>query len=133
LKAYLLDTDTCIYALKQSHGVLGTMLSKSRASIFVSVISESELRFGAAKSAVPAKNGRLVDAFLRPLQVLDFTSGDARAYAELRAGLERKGRPIGPLDTLIACQALARRLTLVTNNLREFSQVPALAVENWKK
>ena len=132
MKGYLLDTDTCIFALKQVPEVLGTMLSQPRASIFVSVISESELRFGAAKSAAPAKNARRLDAFLAPLQILEYGSVDAAAYAHLRAKLERDGRPIGPLDTLIASHAIARQLTLVTNNVREFARVPGLRVENWK-
>ena len=59
MKRFLLDTDTCIYALKQQHGVLEKMLTKPRVSIHLSVITESELRFGAAKSSAPAKTARL--------------------------------------------------------------------------
>jgi tRNA(fMet)-specific endonuclease VapC len=72
-----------------------------------------------------------VENFLKPLALLEFTSGDAAAYAEVRAGLERKGTPIGPLDTLIAAQALGRELTLVTNNQREFGRVRGLKLDNW--
>ena len=74
---------------------------------------------------------RLLENFLRPLRVLEFDSEDAIAYARIREALERKGKPIGPLDTLIAAQAVARGLTLVTNNEREFKRVPGLRVENW--
>jgi len=74
---------------------------------------------------------RLVESFLRPLGILDFVSQDAAAYAEVRARLERAGTPIGPLDTLIAAQAVARKLVLVSNNEREFSRVAGLRIENW--
>jgi tRNA(fMet)-specific endonuclease VapC len=128
---YLLDTDTCIYALKQNRAVLGELLMKSRDDVAVSVISEAELRTGAAKSASPAKTLRLVENFLAPLTIVEFTSEDAAIYAKIRAKLERAGTPIGPLDTIIASQAVARNLTLVSNNEREFRRVPGLRVENW--
>lgn len=131
MRLFLLDTDTCICALKQQHGVLAKMLSKPRASIHLSVITESELRFGVARSSAPTKTARLVDNFLRPLQILDFQADDAASYASVRAKLERAGTPIGPLDTLIAAQAVGRKLTLVTNNEREFRRVAGLQLENW--
>jgi tRNA(fMet)-specific endonuclease VapC len=128
---FLLDTDTCIYALKQNQSVLDQLLSKSRENIAVSVISEGELRTGAAKSSSPIKTLRLIENFLRPLTLVDFTSDDAIAYAQVRAKLERAGTPIGPLDTLIASQAIARKLILVSNNEREFRRVAGLHIENW--
>ena len=128
---FLLDTDTCIYALKHQRGVLERLLTHSPVDIAVSVITEAELRTGAAKSDAAAKIVRLVENFLRPLTILDFVSADAATYAQIRARLERAGRPIGPLDTLIAAQAVARKLTLVSNNRKEFGRVPRLAIENW--
>lgn len=130
---FLLDTDTCIYALKQDQSVLGHLLSKSREEIGVSVISEAELRTGAAKSSSPIKTLRLVENFLRPLGVTEFTSEDAVVYAHVRAKLQRAGTPIGPLDTLIASQAVARKLTLVSNNEREFRRVLGLRIQNWTR
>jgi len=99
----------------------------------VSVITEAELRTGVAKSSSPIKTLRLVENFLRPLAVAEFTSEDAFAYAHVRAKLERAGAPIGPLDTLIASQAVARNLTLVSNNEREFRRVSGLHLENWAR
>ncbi|HEV2989886.1 MAG TPA: PIN domain-containing protein [Candidatus Angelobacter sp.] len=128
---FLLDTDTCIYALKQNIAVLGQLLAQSREDIMVSVITEAELRTGAAKSASAAKTLLLIENFLRPLTILDFTSSDAAAYAQVRARLERAGTPIGPLDTLIAAQAVARKLVLVSNNEREFRRVAGLRIQNW--
>jgi tRNA(fMet)-specific endonuclease VapC len=128
---FLLDTDTCIYAMRQNESVLERLLSKSRADVAVSVITEGELRTGAAKSSSPAKTLRLLENFLRPLEIVEFTSADAASYANMRSKLERTGRPIGPLDTLIAAQAVRRKLVLVTNNEREFRRVAGLRVENW--
>jgi tRNA(fMet)-specific endonuclease VapC len=130
---FILDTDTCIYALKQDESVLQHLLSTPREDVLVSVITEAELRTGAAKSTSPVKTLHLVENFLRPLTLIDFTSDDARAYASVRAKLERTRTPIGLLDTLIASQAVGRRLTLVTNNEREFRRVTGLTIANWKR
>ena len=127
----LLDTNICIYALKQNRAVLQRLLAHSRADVAVSVITEAELRTGAAKSAAATKTLRLVENFLRPLTIVEFLSSDAEAYASVRAKLERAGTPIGPLDTLIAAQAIARKLVLVSNNEREFGRVAGLRVDNW--
>lgn len=130
---FLLDTSICIYALKQNPVVLKHLLSHSRSDIVVSAITEAELRTGAAKSTAAAKTLRLVENFLRPLNIIEFGSGDAVAYAGVRAKLERAGTPIGPLDTLIAAQAVARNLILVSDNEREFGRVAGLRVENWTR
>jgi len=128
---YLLDTNICIYALKQHELVLRRLLSTRRGDVAVSSITEGELRTGAAKSAHAARTTTLVDRFLLPLAIVDFESSDTHAYAKIRARLERAGTPIGPLDTLIAAQAVSRKLVLVTNNEREFRRVAGLRVENW--
>src|SRR5438045_7641411 len=95
------------------------------------VVTEAELRTAPPKSSSPSKTLRAVEAFLRPLIIIEFTSQDAIAYAQIRAKLERAGTPIGPLDTIIAAQAAARELTLVSNNEREFRRVSGLRMENW--
>ena len=128
---FLLDTDTCIYALKQNPDVLQQLLSRGRDEVFISVITEAELRTGAAESSSPVRTLRLVENFLRPLTIVEFTPQDAMDYAQVRARLERAGTPIGPLDMLIASQAVGRKLTLVSNNVREFRRVSGLHVENW--
>jgi len=128
---FLLDTNICIYALKQNQRVLDRLLAHDRADVAVSVITEAELRTGAAKSHSPARTLRLVENFLRPITIVEFVSNDAVSYAGVRARLERAGTPIGPLDTLIAAQAVARKLVLVSNNDREFGRVARLRVENW--
>jgi tRNA(fMet)-specific endonuclease VapC len=130
---FLLDTDTCIYALKQNEAVIGRLLATAREDVMVSVITEAELRTGAAKSSSPVKTLHSIESFLRPIALIDFTSDDAIAYAAVRAKLERAGTPIGPLDTLIAAQAVARKMTVVSNNEREFRRVAGLAIENWSR
>ena len=128
---FLLDTNICIYALKQNQVVLTRLLAERPIDVCLSVITEAELRTGAAKSASSAKTTRLLEHFLRPLAVLEFTSDDAVSYAAVRARLKHAGTPIGPLDTLIAAQAVARKLTLVSNNEREFKRIAGLRLENW--
>ena len=128
---YLLDTDTCIYALKQKERVIERLLAAPREDVLISVITEAELRTGAAKSSTPSRTLERVENFLSPVTLIEFASDDAIAYAIIRAKLERAGTPIGPLDTLIAAQAVARKLTLVTNNEREFRRVSSLSLENW--
>jgi len=128
---FLLDTNICIYALKQHPNVIKRLLAESRSDVGLSVISEGELRTGAAKSVAATRTARLLENFLRPLTLIEFTSVDAHAYADVRSKLEQRGTPIGPLDTLIAAQAVARKLTLVSNNEREFSRVHGLQLVNW--
>ena len=128
---FLLDTGVCVYAIKQHADVLRRILSHRRTELAISVITEAELRHGAAKSKAAAKTLRALGAFLLPFEILDFTSADAVTYAGIRSKLELGGTPIGPLDTLIAAQAVANRLVLVTNNEREFTRIVGLRVENW--
>ncbi len=129
---YLLDTTICIYALRhRPPEVLERLQEVGKAAVAVSVITVLELRQGAEKSQQPASNHARLDLFLGPMRVLPFDEEAALAGARLRAELERQGRPIGDLDSLIAAQALARDMVLVSNNLREFERVPGLATENW--
>lgn len=99
--------------------------------ITISSISVFELRYGAEKSERRAANHALLDSMLRDFQVANFSEADASAAGRVRADLTKLGTPIGPYDTLIAGQALARDLILITNNTREFARVPGLRVEDW--
>lgn len=129
---YLLDTNICIYALKNSPPeVLEQLRIVGRGAVALSVITVLELRQGAEKSRQAAANHARLDLFLAPIKVLPFDEEAAVVAARIRAHLERQGTPIGDLDTLIAAHALARDLVLVTNNLREFERVPGLLTENW--
>jgi tRNA(fMet)-specific endonuclease VapC len=127
---FLLDTNAVIAALNESRGpVARRMMLASRESLHLSSISLHELYFGAFRSARQRENLGLVERL--GLTLLDFGREEARLGAELRAVLVGRGTPIGPLDVLIAGHALARGLTVVTNNTREFRRVPGLRVEDW--
>lgn len=98
----------------------------------MSVITAMELRFGLVKK--PSTRVRaVIERFLDTIRVLPLDRSVERPYGELRATLERLGRPIGALDTMIAAHALALRAVLVTNNLREFRRVTGLRCEDWTR
>ena len=102
-----------------------------RSAVVVSTISLFELSYGIAKSTLREGNTKTLRTFLEPLRLIPFDEEDAAAAGDIRAGLERIGKPIGPYDCLIAAQALRRDLTLVTANVREFSRVEGLRWEDW--
>lgn len=128
---YVLDTNTCIYALKLQGRVVDRMRDHLPSEIVITIITLAELWFGAHKSARRAAVRREIDAFLEPFEVLPFDREAADTYAQVRFGLERVGRPIGERDLLIASIALARDMTVVTHNLGEFTRVPGLKTEDW--
>lgn len=129
---YLLDTNICIYMIRQkAPAVLGRFESVQPGDVAVSAITVAELQYGAARSRYPEQNRAALSQFLLPLMALDFDQAAADVYGRLRANLEERGQPIGALDQLIAAQAIAHNLTLVTNNLREFERIPDLRLENW--
>jgi tRNA(fMet)-specific endonuclease VapC len=100
-------------------------------TLFVSAVTLFELWFGAIRSRHPIKGRQQILADLAPLTPIDFDAEDAAAAARVHATLEKEGRRIGAYDTLLAGQALARDLTLVTRNVREFGRVGGLQVESW--
>lgn len=104
---------------------------RSPDDVGVAIITIAELWFGAKKGARPGPTRREVDAFLRPFEVFLFDAAGAEVYAEFRLGLERRGRPIGERDLLIASIAAARGLIVVTHNTSEFARVPGLQIEDW--
>jgi len=128
---FVLDTNTCIYALKLQGRVVERLRDHAPGDLGVTIITVAELWFGAHKSARPSVARREMDGFLEPLDVLPFDREAADAYARSRFELERVGRPIGERDLLIASIALARGLVVVTHNLTEFTRVPGLKTEDW--
>ncbi len=127
----LLDTNTCLYIINnRPPKVLDRFNAYKAGEIGISSIAASELAYGVAKSG-SIKNRKALDMFLAPLQILPFDRQCLWFYADLRASLEKKGLSIGPMDSLIAAHALSINGTLVTNNLKEFSRVPQLKLENW--
>lgn len=129
---YLLDTNTCVYALNRSDAALVDRLRSARRSeLFVSTLTIAELFFGARRSARANENVKRVARFAAPLGEIQFDRLAGEAYGLLRAELANEGRQFGPVDMLIAATALAHGLTVVTNNTREFERAKGLRVENW--
>ena len=128
----MLDTNICIYIIKQRPPeVLTRFNAYVVGDIAVSSITVAELQFGVQRSQTPERNQPALDQFLLPLTVVGFDQAAAVTYGQVRTSLERNGRPIGPLDTLIAAHALSLKLSLVTNNVDEFARIPGLKVVNW--
>jgi tRNA(fMet)-specific endonuclease VapC len=128
---YLLDTNICIYAIKQRPiSVIAALRAHAQAGIGISSITAAELWFGVEKSG-SARNRDALRHFLEPLEIADFDLAAAEVYGRVRLQLEQAGTPIGPLDTQIAAHALHLDVTLVTNDTREFERVAGLRLENW--
>ncbi len=128
---YMLDTDICIYAIKQKpEKVIQALRKNEGKGICLSSITVAELWFGVTKSG-SRKNQSALEDFLLPFEIVSFDQKVAKVYGKVRDKLEAIGTPIGPLDTQIAAHALALNLTLVTNNVDEFRRVDGLKIENW--
>lgn len=127
----LLDTNICIYIINtKPPGVLARFHQFQLGEIGLSSVVAAELAYGVSKSG-SERNRKALEMFLAPLDLLPFDEPAIWAYGELRADLERRGQPIGALDTMIAAHALSLHAVLVTNNTREFSRVSGLQLENW--
>jgi tRNA(fMet)-specific endonuclease VapC len=128
---YLLDTNVLSTLIRQPQGPLTERLAKvGEDAVCTSIVVAAELRYGAAKSQSHRLSER-VHSVLSAIEVLPLESPVDRCYAEIRHQLATAGVPIGPNDLLIAAHAMAVDLTVVTRNVREFSRVTALRVEDW--
>ena len=128
---YLLDTNTLIYAFRNAGAVRQRIAATPDDAIALSTMNLFELEFGFSKSVDPTtQRGQLAELTTR-FKVLDFDVDSARKAGQLKAFLQANGTPIGPYDLLIAGIALAHNRIVVTRNVREFSRVPGLRVDNW--
>ena len=131
---YLLDTNMCVFVIRQKSPLVLQRLRQHQAGdVGISTVTLAELRYGADKSNDPSKNHAALDAFLVPLETVEFNADAADEYGQVRSDLERRGLPIGPLDNMIAAHARSLGVTLVTNNVREFSRVTGLVLEDWSE
>ena len=129
---YMLDTNICIYTIKHKPPeVIKAFLCHEPDDMCISSITYGELMHGVEKSQAVERNRAAITLFLSAISILPFDSDAAEKYGAVRADLERKGTPIGPMDMLIAGHARSRGLILVTNNTREFFRVNELEVEDW--
>lgn len=128
----MLDTNICIYIIKKRpKEVLDKFKSFDLGSIGISSITLAELMYGVQKSQCRQRNAQALQEFILPLQLISFDESAAAHYGEIRAHLEKTGKIIGSLDLMIAAHAKSLKVTLVTNNRKEFSRVPGLKIENW--
>jgi tRNA(fMet)-specific endonuclease VapC len=130
---YLLDTNICIYIINENLKKILRKFERYPVHEFgISSITQAELQYGVAKSKNKKTNQGALNEFLLPLTIFPFHGEKlVVCYGEIRTFLESKGKTIGPLDMLIAAHALSLDLTIISNNIKEFSRVPNLKCENW--
>lgn len=129
---YLLDTNVCIAVLRGHPVVQRRLRQQLPSACGISSISWFELLAGAERSRSPERERGRVERFAHPLKVLAYEAEAARCSARIRRALESRGEKIGPYDLLLAGHAMSLGLTLVTHNLREFTRVEGLSVEDWQ-
>ena len=128
---YLLDTNTARYIINGSvPEVRRRLVRVPMAQVFISAVTEGELRYGMARRPGATKLERIIEEFLLRVTVLPWDSDAAKQYGHLRADLERLGQPVGNLDMMIGAHALAAGAILVTND-RAFSRIKKLKAEDW--
>ena len=129
---YLIDTNICIYAIKNKYPFLNARLEAININdIYISTVSICELEYGAGKSKWGAKTRDIMSRFLHPFNIIPFTREDAVTCGQIRAYLARNGIPIGMYDVMIAAQGITRNMTVVTHNTNEFSRVPDIKIQDW--
>ena len=129
---YMLDTNICIYAIKNKPETVIRKLKKTDPKdVCISAITYAELMHGVEKSQAVERNRLALALLLSNIEIKSFDMSAADEYGKIRATLEKKGEPIGPLDMMIAGHARSLGSVVVTNNTRELSRVKGLKVENW--
>lgn len=128
---YLLDTNIVIYVLKRRPIEVLATFNQHANRMAISAVTLSELLHGAEKSQKPSENLATIEDFCSRLEVLAYDAKASQHYGAIRAALEKSDNTIGVNDLHIAAHARSQGLILVTNNVDEFSRVPALQIENW--
>lgn len=131
---WLLDTNAVIALVtRRSEALLRRIEATEPGALAISSIVAHELYFGAYRSQKVEFNLETLRLLLTDFELLEFDREDGRVAGEIRAALARRGAPIGPYDVLIAGQAMARGLPIVTNNITEFERVAGLRLEDWTR
>ena len=129
---YMLDTNICIYIIKEKpQKVIDKFHTLNIGDICISSITLAELEYGVEKSNYTERNRLALAGFLSSIEILSFSEKAASEYGKIRASLERKGDIIGAYDLMIGAHALSAKITLVTNNIKEFKRIPSLSLQNW--
>ena len=130
---YLLDTNICVFFLRGKFNLDDSIKEKGLENCFISEITVIELRYGAENSDDPAESHKSVDIFLNGLSIIPMF-GSIRRYAKEKVRLRKSGKPIhDEFDLLIGVTAIENRLTLVTDNLKDFERLDGIKIENWFK
>ncbi|MFA4829547.1 MAG: type II toxin-antitoxin system VapC family toxin [Thermodesulfovibrionales bacterium] len=132
MEKFILDTDICIYWLKGSANIENNIIRQGLENIYITVITECELFYGAFKSAKKDKNLAVIEDLKKKIRTLHTKEGVTYAYGEIKSDLEDKGQPLDDADLLIACIAISNNATLVTNNTDHFKRIKELKLANWK-
>ncbi|MGD9940914.1 MAG: type II toxin-antitoxin system VapC family toxin [Clostridia bacterium] len=131
---YYLDTNTCIYFL---NGTFKSLLAEFKLhkpeDIKIPSLVKAELLLGVEKSQRKEMNKVVYNKFLEPFEVISFDDESAVLYAKIRAELEKKGKPIGPNDLIIAATVMSRKGILITHNTKEFTKISGLHIEDWAR
>ncbi|TAK73118.1 MAG: type II toxin-antitoxin system VapC family toxin [Gammaproteobacteria bacterium] len=129
---YILDTDTIIYFLKGEEDIVDRIANISPDKITTTIISHTELLFGAFNSAKKKQNLEKIQAFLDKIQIIPFCKESSTIFAEQKTLLKKQGNIIADLDLIIASISIRHHSTLVTNNVKHFIRLKKLKIENWK-
>lgn len=128
---YMLDTNICIYIMKNRPTYLAPIFDEHSRELCVSSVTVMELQYGVENSQQRTTNADKLDSFLARLKILNYDTDAAYHTALIRHKLKQQGTPIGPYDQMIAGHARSHGFTVVTNNTGEFERVPGLITENW--
>ncbi|OON34718.1 VapC toxin family PIN domain ribonuclease [Izhakiella australiensis] len=128
---YLLDTNTCIFTIRNKPAHVRERFSLNTSRLCISSVTLMELIYGAEKSQAPERNLAVLEGFIARLDVLNYDAPAAAHSGQIRAELSRQGLPVGPFDLMIAGHARSRGLIVVTNNTREFARINGLRIEDW--
>jgi tRNA(fMet)-specific endonuclease VapC len=130
MKGYLLDTSICVFNFREHREVTRKLNKIGYNRCFISEVVLAELRYGAYKSDFVEDNLKLIDDFVKKVQVLPFADS-IDVYAKEKVRLKNAGRPIEEFDLLIGCAAKAAGLTMVTHNVKHFSHIEGIDIEDW--
>ncbi len=130
---YLLDTSICVFFLRGKLHLDIIIKEKGLENCYISEITVLELRYGAENSDDPQKSNKAVDSFLKGLTIIPIY-GSIKLYAKEKVRLKKSGKPMhDEFDLLIGVTALENKLTLVTDNTKDFQRLDGISIENWVK
>ena len=132
MKNYLLDTSICVFLFRNNRDVAQRLNEIGSERCFICDVVLAELRYGAYKSDRTEENLKLIDDFVKEIKVLPFADS-IDIYAQEKLRLKNSGKPIEDFDLLIGCAAKAADLTIVTHNIKHFSHIEGLDIEDWVK